>query len=131
MSGCIYRFERVSGSGIASPSQAAQKILSFATYFVRGIKFRELTDRSSPKPLFAVLFAHHAAKHYFGEMFECLMECSGLRAEVLQPIEEESLQFNGVTRAANATAFAQSQLGEGQRHSIPPSLKEWVQANSR
>jgi hypothetical protein len=131
MSGFIYRFESVSPECIASPSQTVQKILSAATNHVRGIRFHELTDRRNPKPLFAVLFAHHAAKHYFEEVFECLLECSGLRVEVAWPLEGESFEhFDLIANAANATMFDQ-RLAQGGSHPVPPSLKEWALANSK
>jgi hypothetical protein len=128
MSGYIYCFEPVS-DGALSPSQAAEKVLRSATYFVRGIRFYELTDRKNPKPLFAVSFAHHTAKHYFEEMLECLLERSGLRAEILKafesPSSEQSLEHLG---AANANDFDQRRVAQGGHHAIPPSLKEWVQS---
>jgi hypothetical protein len=132
MSGFIYRFECVSADCLASPSQTAEKILSSATFYVRGIRFYELTDRRNPKPLFAVLFAHHAAKHYFEEVFECLLERSGLRFEIAWPVEGESfeqLDLNAI--AANSTEFDQQRLAQGGSHPVPPSLKEWVLANSK
>lgn len=132
MSGCIYRFECVSAEIVMSPAQTAEKILFAATYYVRGIRFHELTDRRNPKPLFAVLFAHHAAKKYFEEMLECLLERSGLRADVLTPIEEELLrELDPATGAANASEFEQRGVEHDHHHPIPPSLKEWVRANSQ
>lgn len=130
MSGYIYCFERIPGDNVVSPSAAAEKILTSATYFVRGIRFHELTDRRNPKPLFAVSFAHHAAKNYFEEMLECLLERSGLRAEILQPFDtspSESLGcFYAAAGAANGTEFEQRQVAQGGHHPVPPSLKEWI-----
>jgi len=132
MAGFIYRFECVSAECPASPSQTAEKILSAATYYVRGIRFHELTNRRNPKPLFAVLFAHHAARHYFEEVFECLMERSGLRFEIAWPIEGESLEHLDLSAiAANATEFEQQRAAQRGNHEIPPSLKEWALANSK
>ena len=132
MSGFIYRFECVSAECPASPSQTAEKILSSATYYVRGIRFYELTDRRNPKPLFAVLFAHHAAKRYFEEVFECLLERSGLHCEIAWPVEGESFEHFDLTAiAANATEFEQQRLAQGGSHPVPPSLKDWALANSK
>lgn len=132
MSGFIYRFECVSAECVASPSQTAEKILSSATYYVRGIRFYELTDRRNPKPLFAVLFAHHAAKHYFEEVFECLLERSGLRFEIAWPVDGESSEHLDLTAiAANATEFDQQRFALSGSHPVPPSLKDWALANSK
>ena len=106
MCGYVYRFESVSAETILSPSQTAGKILSAASYYVRGIRFHELTDQRNPRSLFAVLFAHPTAKRYFDEVFECLLERTGLRVEILRPIEGESLaQIDLGANAANATEF--------------------------
>ena len=129
MFGCVYRFENVPVENVTSPSpsQTAGRILAASAYYVRGVRFYELTDRRSPQPLFAMLFAHDAAKHYFDDVFECLMERSGLRADVLKPIEGELLrQLNLSVRAANATEFEQSGTTEGEHDAVPSALKELI-----
>jgi hypothetical protein len=132
MSGYIYRFQSVSAQPGMSPSLRAEKILMAATYYVRGIRFYELTDRKNPYPLYAVVFTHNAAKHYFEEVFECLLERSGLHADILKPIEGESLtHVDPSSGAANATDFEQRQVVHGDHHPVPPSLKEWVRTRSK
>ena len=130
MPGYIYCFERLSSDG-PSPSQTAEKVLSSAAYFVRGIRFHELTDRRNPKPLFAVSFAHNAAKHYFEEMLDCLLERSGLRAQILKPFERSPADepFESGEGAANASEFEQRRNAHG-HHPIPPSLKDWAQTRT-
>jgi hypothetical protein len=130
MSSNVYRFESESAQSEVSLSQTAENILNAATYFVRGVRFYELTDRRNPKPLFAVTFAHHTARRYFEEMFECLLERSGLRAEIVTSIEDESPRRFQLA-AANADDFEQHRAAKGEHHPMPPSVKEWAAANSK